>query len=234
MILYLASGNPHKTREFQTLADGSPAPRPARGPEPACGVADPEPVEWELVEAVERASRLLPLEIISAAEVGGMPPVVEDAGSFVGNAGKKARALKERLPAGAWALSDDSGLCVDALGGAPGVESAYYAGPRASGAENLAKLVTVLREVPSESRAAHFTCVLVLIGPDGAEHEFEGRCDGRLLREPAGGGGFGYDPLFVPDGYDRTFAELDASIKNKLSHRGRAWAALISWLNENT
>jgi XTP/dITP diphosphohydrolase len=203
MTVYLASGNAHKAREFQALADGL------------------APV------------RRLPVEIISAAAMGGMPQVVEDAGSFTGNARKKARALQDRLPAGAWALADDSGLCVDALAGAPGVESAYYAGPRASGAENLAKLVAVMRDVPDERRAAHFACVLVLIGPDRDEHVFEGRCDGRLGRQPAGVGGFGYDPLFVPDGYDRTFAELEAATKNELSHRGRAWAALAAWLHEN-
>jgi XTP/dITP diphosphohydrolase len=199
MKIYLASGNAHKAREFQALADAD----------------------------------ALPAEIISAVAIGGMPPVAEDAGSFAGNARKKARALKERLPAGGWALADDSGLCVDALGGAPGVESAYYAGPRASGAENLAKLVAVIREVPEERRTAHFVCVLVLVGPDGEEHVFEGRCDGWLRREPAGAGGFGYDPLFVPEGHERTFAELDAPIKNGLSHRGRAWAALTAWLREN-
>jgi XTP/dITP diphosphohydrolase len=162
-----------------------------------------------------------------------MPPVVEDTGTFAGNACKKARALQARLPSGAWALADDSGLCVDALQGAPGVESAYYAGPRASGAENLAKLVTVMRDVPDGRRAAHFVCVLILVAPGGEERVFEGRCDGRLGREPAGGEGFGYDPLFIPDGYDRTFAELDSAIKNRLSHRGRAWASLSAWLHEN-
>ncbi len=196
MKIHLASGNPHKAREFQALADAS----------------------------------ALPVEIISAVAVGGMPPVAEDTGSFAGNARKKARALQERLPADAWALADDSGLCVDALGGAPGVESAYYAGPRASGAENLAKLVAALRDVPAAQRGAHFTCVLVLVGPGGEEHVFEGRSDGRLRREPAGAGGFGYDPVFVPDGYDTTFAELPGEVKNRISHRGRAWAALAAWL----
>jgi XTP/dITP diphosphohydrolase len=162
-----------------------------------------------------------------------MPPVAEDTGTFAGNARQKARALKERLPSGGWALADDSGLCVDALDGAPGVESAYYAGPRASGAENLAKLVTVMREVPEERRGAHFVCMLALVGPDGEEHVFEGRCDGSLRREPAGAGGFGYDPVFVPAGHDRTFAELDADVKNRLSHRGRAWAGLAAWLHES-
>ncbi|MFA5058815.1 MAG: non-canonical purine NTP pyrophosphatase, partial [Opitutaceae bacterium] len=162
MKLYLASGNAHKAREFQALADAA----------------------------------ALPVEIISAVAAGGMPPVAEDTGTFAGNARKKARALKERLPAGAWALADDSGLCVEALGGAPGVESAYYAGPRASGAENLAKLVAAMRELPEERRAAYFICVLVLVGPGGEEQVFEGRCDGTLRREPVGAGGFGYDPVF--------------------------------------
>jgi len=204
MRIYLASGNAHKAREFSAVA-----------------------------EAMADTAGAPLVEILSAQEIGGMPPVVEDTGSFAGNARKKAWALRKRLPEGAWALSDDSGLCVDAIGGAPGVESAYYAGPRASGAENLAKLVAALRDVPSDRRTAHFACVLVLIGPDGEEHVFEGRCDGRLLREPAGTGGFGYDPLFVPEGHGRTFAELDASIKNELSHRGRAWAMLSAWLCEH-
>ncbi len=196
MKIYLASGNAHKAREFQALADAG----------------------------------ALPVEIISAVAVGGMPPVAEDTGSFAGNARKKARALKERLPAEAWTLADDSGLCADALDGGPGVESAYYAGPRASGAENLAKLVAAMREVPAAQRGAHFICVLVLVGPGGEEHVFEGRSDGQLRREPAGAGGFGYDPVFVPAGHDRTFAELDHAVKNRISHRGRAWAALAAWL----
>jgi len=172
----------------------------------------------------------LPLRIVPAAAAGGMPPVVEDAGTFEGNARKKALALRARLPAGAWALADDSGLCVDALGGAPGVESAYYAGPQGDSAANLRKLVVAMRSVPEAARRAHFTCVLVLAGPGGTEQIFEGRCDGRLLDEPRGGAGFGYDPLFVPDGYTESFAELGEAVKNSLSHRGRAWAQLASWL----
>jgi XTP/dITP diphosphohydrolase len=173
----------------------------------------------------------LPLRIFPAAAVGGMPPVIEDAGTFEGNARKKARALQTRLPAGVWALADDSGLCVEALGGAPGVESAYYAGPQGDSAANLHKLVATMRAVPETARRAHFRCVLVLAGPDGgAEHIFEGRCDGRLLPEPRGGAGFGYDPLFVPDGYRESFAELGEAVKNALSHRGRAWAQQASWL----
>lgn len=170
------------------------------------------------------------VEIVSARALGGMPPVVEDAGTFVGNARKKALALRAIAPPDAWALADDSGLSVDFLGGAPGVESAYYAGPKGDGVANLTKLVNVLRDVPATQRAAHFTCVLFLAGPGGAEHVCEGRCEGRLLFEPRGGAGFGYDPLFVPDGFDRSFAELGDEVKNTLSHRARAWAKLADWL----
>jgi len=135
------------------------------------------------------------------------------------------------LPAEGWALSDDSGLCVDALGGAPGVESAFYAGPRGDSAANLKKLVEAMRQVPDAQRGAHFICVLVLIGPAG-ESVFEGRCAGRLLRGPRGEGGFGYDPLFVPEGYTRSFSELGSEIKNRLSHRARAWKKMEEWVRE--
>ena len=171
----------------------------------------------------------LAVEIVSAKAVGGMPPVVEDAGTFVGNARKKALALKAVLPPDAWVLADDSGLCVDALGGGPGVESAYYAGPQGDGAANLKKLVDVMRGVPPEKRGAHFMCVLLLAGPGGAEAIFEGRCNGRLCETAQGGAGFGYDPLFVPAGHAKTFAELGDDMKNTLSHRGLAWAQLAKW-----
>lgn len=172
----------------------------------------------------------LPLEIVSARAVGGMPPVEEDTGTFLGNARKKARALRVRLPADAWALADDSGVCVDALGGAPGVESAYYAGPHGDAKANLQKLIDVMHDVPDAKRTASFYCLLVLLGPDGVEHAFEGRCPGRLVREPRGRAGFGYDPIFVPDGFDRTYAELGDDVKNTLSHRAQAWRKLVEWL----
>jgi XTP/dITP diphosphohydrolase len=212
MKIFLASGNAHKVVEFQRLADASLARGGSR-------TRDGSP-----------ASRLLQIEIVPAVAVGGMPSVVEDTGTFEGNARKKAGALLARLPADAWALADDSGLCVEALGGAPGVESAYYAGPQGDSAANLRKLVAAMRGVPEAARRAHFACVLLLAGPGGAEHVFEGRCDGRLLYDPRGGAGFGYDPLFVPDGYTESFAELGETVKNSLSHRGRAWAQLASWL----
>ncbi|HSY52920.1 MAG TPA: non-canonical purine NTP pyrophosphatase [Opitutaceae bacterium] len=202
MKLFLASGNAHKAEEFSAFAKASAA-----------------------AEAV-------PIEIISAIAVGGMPAVVEDTGTFAGNARKKALALRTRLPADAWALADDSGLCVDALGDAPGVESAYYAGPHSDSAANLKKLTETMRGVPDPQRGAHFICVLMLAGPAG-EFVFEGRCDGRLLSEPRGGSGFGYDPLFVPEGYGQSFSELGAEIKNRLSHRVRAWEKLSEWLRRS-
>jgi XTP/dITP diphosphohydrolase len=172
----------------------------------------------------------LALEIAPASEAGGMPPVAEDTGSFSGNARKKAGALLRALPPGCWSLADDSGLCVDALGGAPGVESAYYAGPAADAAANLERLVGEMRGVRDGRRTARFVCVLAVAGPGGAEALFEGRCEGRLAAEPRGGGGFGYDPLFIPEGHDLTFAELGEGPKSSLSHRARAWAAFVEWV----
>jgi XTP/dITP diphosphohydrolase len=205
MKLYLASGNAHKAAEFRALADSVGAVRPS---------------------AVAGAG----IEIGYAADVGGMPAVVEDAGTFAGNAWKKARALRERLPADGWSLADDSGLCVEALGGAPGVESAHYAGTQADAAANLAKLVDAMRDVPDGRRSAEFVCVLALCGPGNVERLFEGRCAGRLIREPRGRGGFGYDPLFVPEGFEMTLAEMSAEQKNRVGHRGRAWVECAAWL----
>ena len=176
----------------------------------------------------------LAVEIVSAKAVGGMPPVEEDTGTFIGNARKKALALTAKLPAGAWVLADDSGVCVDELGGAPGVESAYFAGPQGDSAANLRKLVEVMRGVPAARRGACFLCVLLLLGPDGEESVFEGRCEGRLLDEPRGGAGFGYDPLFVPEGHAASYAELGDEIKNDLSHRGRAWRKLAEALRRSS
>ena len=170
------------------------------------------------------------VEIVSARAVGGMPAVAEDTGTFVGNARKKARALKAKLDDAAWVLADDSGLCVDALAGAPGVESAYYAGPEGDGAANLEKLVVAMRGLPAAERGAHFVCVLLLAGPANAELIFEGKCEGRLLLAPRGGAGFGYDPLFAPMGHEQSFSELGDSVKAALSHRALAWAQLAAWI----
>jgi XTP/dITP diphosphohydrolase len=183
------------------------------------------------LQALADAGRV-PIEIVSAREVGGMPAVTEDAGTFEGNARKKAVALRSNAPSGSWVLADDSGLCVDALDGRPGVESAYYAGPQCDSAANLSKLVQALRDVPARRRGGYFVCVLFVAGPSGEELAFEGRCNGRLLDSPRGAGGFGYDPLFVPDGYESSFAELGEAVKNRVSHRARAWEKFAAWARQ--
>ena len=168
--------------------------------------------------------------VAGAAELDGMPPVDENAGTFSGNALLKARALKKLAPKDAWVLADDSGLEVTALGGAPGVHSARYAGAGAKDSANTEKLLRALEIIPDGSRSARFVCVLALLGLDGKEKFFEGECRGRIGRELAGGGGFGYDPVFFPDGFDKTFAELGDDVKNKISHRGQALRKLVAWL----
>lgn len=166
---------------------------------------------------VREISQMLPgWEIVaedSAAE--------ETEKTFRGNAMLKARALKPKHP-DAWILADDSGLEVFALGGAPGVRSARYAGEDGNTPKNNALLLKNLEGVAD--RRAQFTCAVALIAPDGTESTAEGHCPGTILTAPAGAGGFGYDPLFVPDGYEKTFAELKPEEKNAISHRGRALA----------
>jgi len=160
------------------------------------------------------------LELLSTADIPNLPDVIEDGTTFDANARKKARELC--AVSGLWTLADDSGLEVDALNGAPGVDSALYAGTHGDDAANNKKL---LAELANETnRAAQFRCCLVLCAPDGREWCVEGHCRGRILTALAGTSGFGYDPLFVPDGHDKTFAELPSAVKNTISHRAKALA----------
>ncbi|HTV41585.1 MAG TPA: non-canonical purine NTP pyrophosphatase [Candidatus Sulfotelmatobacter sp.] len=181
----------------------------------------------------------------------GAPKVIEDADTFAGNATKKAVELAEWLaaremdakPLPDFVLADDSGLEVDVLNGAPGVFSARFAAMdsahNSSDADNNAKLLRLLKDVPLEKRTARFRCVLAFapISPTKVEPSspvcyaeemesrielFDGACEGRILFKPRGANGFGYDPLFVPEGFDETFAELGDEVKNKLSHRAKA------------
>jgi XTP/dITP diphosphohydrolase len=172
-----------------------------------------------------------PVRVASAAEVGGMPAVDETGSTFAENARLKAAALVPQLPAGAWALADDSGLVVDILGGAPGILSARYAGPDATDDENNRRLMDELAMVPPARRSARFICCFVLLNAEGREYIFSGECPGRIINTRRGIGGFGYDPLFVPDGHEDTFAELGADVKNRLSHRARAVQSLLEWLS---
>jgi XTP/dITP diphosphohydrolase len=172
---------------------------------------------------VAEMAELLPgVELRPLPEGFEMPP--EDGDSFEANALIKARAAHAALP-GEAVIADDSGIEAEDLGGAPGIYSARYAGIGVGDEVNLDKLLREVDAAGGERRAA-YVCALALIDPDGAEHVFEARCEGRLLREARGSGGFGYDPAFVPDetGPDdeRTMAEVSAAEKNAISHRGRA------------
>lgn len=159
----------------------------------------------------------LPVRLHAAADFPGAPEVDEDAPTLEGNARKKALALHTHT--GLPALADDTGLEVAALGGRPGVHSARYAGPAADDAANRAKLLAELSA--AADRSARFRTVVAFADGE-AVHTFEGVCTGRIAEAPRGTGGFGYDPLFVPDGEAWTFAELPAAEKNAISHRGRA------------
>lgn len=166
----------------------------------------------------EIAAILPDFEILADDPAG----VEENAPDFVGNALIKVRAIAARHR-GDWCLADDSGLEVAALGGAPGVRSARYAGEPSNTPANNALLLKNLTGVVD--RRANFTCAIALIAPDGTEHTVEGKCFGTIAERPSGAAGFGYDPLFVPDGSAQSFAELSADEKNAISHRGRALAA---------
>ncbi len=166
------------------------------------------------------------LVLVSAAELPGLPDVEEDGATFRENAARKARV--SAAAAGLWALADDSGLEVDALDGAPGVQSARYAGTHGDDAANNRKLLAALEH--ATDRSAQFRCALALATPDGRLWEIEECCRGRILETPRGRNGFGYDPLFVPDGDTRAFAEMPPAEKNHLSHRARALrAARQAW-----
>jgi XTP/dITP diphosphohydrolase len=168
--------------------------------------------------------RGLPVELVGLADAGEPPEVAETGDTFLDNALQKARAYAAW--SGLAAVADDSGLEVDALGGAPGVRSARYAGQGAGDQANLDKLLAELDGVPPERRTARFRCAAVLVDPRLGEWHAEGVWEGRLLQAPRGSGGFGYDPVFVPDGWDRTSAEVDPATKDAASHRGQAFRAL--------
>jgi len=187
-----------------------------------------------LILATRNAHKLGEMrEMLPGLELRPLPPElpspVEDGDSFAANALIKARAAQAAT--GEAAIADDSGIEAEDLGGAPGIYSARYAGEGASDGENLAKL---LREVDAAGggRRAAYVCAIALVDADGTERVFEARCEGRLLREGRGEGGFGYDPAFVPDDTDdeRTMAELSAAEKHAISHRGRAARLLAEQL----
>lgn len=171
------------------------------------------------------------MEVISRAEAG-VPDieVEEDGDTFEENSEKKAREIMELC--GETTIADDSGLMVDALGGAPGVISARFAGEDGNDLKNNEKLLMLLAEVAPGNRTAKFVSVITLIYPDGKKIVARGECEGHIIYKPKGSNGFGYDPLFVPNGYDQTFAELSGAEKNHISHRAIALQTLRKKLME--
>lgn len=163
----------------------------------------------------------LPIEITFPAQEGVVLDVEESGLTFEENACLKAQAYAQA--SGLLTLADDSGLEVDALRGAPGVHSARYAGPDADDIDRYQKLLAELADVPAKDRSARFWCVVAIVEPDGAVHTAGGACEGQIGLKPRGDHGFGYDPVFVVDGYGgQTMAELDPELKNRISHRARA------------
>lgn len=190
--LFLATGNPHKTREFAELL----------GPE---------------------------FEVHDLSSRGDLPVVEETGKTFAENAALKALSAS-RILKDEHVVADDSGLEVDALCGAPGIFSARYAGTLASDAENVGKLLRELDGMPPARRSARFRCVLALARAGEIIEMFVGNVEGSIALEPNGAGGFGYDPIFIPEGYAITFGELPAAAKNAMSHRARAVAKLREYL----
>lgn len=180
------------------------------------------------LEEIKRILEGVPVKLYTLNDFPDCPAVEEDADTFEGNAIKKTVAVAAftKKPA----IADDSGLEVYALNGAPGVFSARYSGEGADDRQNLGKLLSELEGVEDKKRGARFVCCIALGFPDGRVEAFEGYVEGKIGRQPKGFNGFGYDPVFYPEGSDMTFAEISAEEKDKLSHRGRALRKLREYL----
>ncbi len=175
----------------------------------------------------------LPVEICGLNNFENIADVEETGATFAENAILKANSYARQT--GLWALSDDSGLEVEALGGAPGVFSARYAGENAGDAERIAKLLGELAETGDKARRARFVCVMAVADEKGAIRFLaEGICEGEIADVPRGANGFGYDPIFVPDGFTETFGELSSTVKHKISHRARAINKIIRFFRDFT
>ncbi len=173
---------------------------------------------------IEESLRGMEVKIVSLKDLPPLPPVEEDGKTFLENALKKARAVAHQTVR--LTIADDSGLEVDHLGGGPGVRSARFAGESASDADNNRKLLHLLKGVPPAERGASFRCVIAVVDPTGRESWVQGECRGVIVDEERGKNGFGYDPLFFLLDLGKTLAELPLEVKNRVSHRGKALAAL--------
>lgn len=180
---------------------------------------------------IERITASFGMKVVSRDEAGIPPEEVEETGATLEeNSLIKAEAIMKE--SGEITIADDSGLMVDYLGGAPGVYSARFAGDEADDDKNNAKLLALLEDVPYKERKAKFVSVITLLYPDGRKIVARGECKGHIIDTPEGHNGFGYDPLFVPLGYQRTFAQLTDEEKNKISHRANALRELERILKE--
>ncbi len=168
------------------------------------------------------------IEVLSKNDIDNLPEVIEDQDTFIGNSLKKAREIAEYV--GLATIADDSGLVVEALGGRPGVYSARFAGEDATDQANNQKLLKLLKDLPEEERQAYFICAMAFVSPEGEEHTVIGKCHGYISDVPQGEAGFGYDPLFIPKGYEDSFAQLGSKIKNKISHRANALVKMKDFL----
>ncbi len=182
------------------------------------------------ISELQTLLRDLGVKVISMDEAGEVPEIIEDGTTFRENAMKKALVVSRAT--GLTAIADDSGLEVNALDGRPGVFSARYSGEGATDRKNYLKLLDEMQDVPDDKRTARFRCVMVACRPDGECISSDGSCKGRIIKEPRGTQGFGYDPVFVPEEDSRTMAELTKKEKNRISHRGRALRILKAELKD--
>ncbi len=173
----------------------------------------------------------LDVEILGSAVFSDLPEIEETGSTFAENSLIKARAVAAHT--GLIAIADDSGLCVDALDGQPGIYSARWAGQGATDESNVDLVLEQIREVEPARRTAHFACAAALVLPSGKEYVVQGQVNGVLLTQRRGVGGFGYDPIFLPDGFDITTAEMTSEQKDAISHRGQAMRALVPVIQEH-
>ncbi|MEW6214011.1 MAG: XTP/dITP diphosphatase, partial [Nitrospirota bacterium] len=182
------------------------------------------------IEEIERIVEGMPISVLALDDFLGCPEVEEDGATFEANAIKKAVAVAKYT--GKPAIADDSGLEVYALNGAPGVLSARYAGEGADDRKNIERLLYEMRSIVNDKRGARFVCCIALAFPDGNVNTFYGYSEGKIGTEPKGFNGFGYDPVFYPEGHSRTFAEMGDNEKDALSHRGKALRELQRYLRK--
>lgn len=186
----------------------------------------------KIIEIKSVLNNIKNIEILSLNDFGLSINVIEDAATLEGNAFKKAKKIYNVFNVST--VSDDTGLFVDALNGEPGVYSARYAGEDASYSDNCLKLQANIEDVPPDKRTARFVSVICFYQNDVLNNLFRGVCEGKIIDEPRGKKGFGYDPLFVPAGFDKTFAEMTDVQKNNISHRGKALEEFKNFLKENS